>query len=33
VALGLLAVFGVVSVTLYGTHAARTQERRLATAA
>ncbi|MEV4332851.1 MFS transporter [Streptomyces sp. NPDC049597] len=33
VALGLLAVFGVVSVTLYGTHAARAQQRRLAAAA
>ncbi|MEU0373129.1 MFS transporter [Streptomyces sp. NPDC006283] len=31
--LGLLAVLGVVSITLYGTHAARSQERRLAAAA
>lgn len=33
VLLGLLAVLGVVSVTLYGTHAARVQERRIAAAA
>ncbi|MFJ8072721.1 MFS transporter [Streptomyces sp. NPDC096176] len=33
VLLGLLAVLGVVSITLYGTHAARSQERRLAAAA
>ncbi|MEU1277719.1 MFS transporter [Streptomyces sp. NPDC005805] len=32
VALGLLAVLGVVSITLYGTHAARAHDRRLATA-
>lgn len=32
VALGLLAVLGVVSVTLYGTHAARTERRALAVA-
>lgn len=33
VALGLLAVLGVVSVTLYGTHAARAERRALAVAA
>ncbi|TXL90180.1 MFS transporter [Streptomyces sp. IB2014 016-6] len=33
VGLGLLAVLGVVSVTLYGTHAARVEERALAAAA
>ncbi|MFI2372930.1 MFS transporter [Streptomyces sp. NPDC018833] len=33
VALGLLAVLGVVSVTLYGTHAARVHDRRVAAAA